>query len=1025
MTCRRASITAPWRIMAPVLLASSALTVLAAAPLHAKTQAEVFQFDIPAGSLDQCLRRYIAQTGRQLLYPSALVSERQVRGIKGKMDADRALQLLLAGQPISYRKRGRNVIVLLAAKPPAPSTPSVRRPRETTRAKPAASLPQAPVQADELQELPIVVTGSNIRSSGAGVSPLIELSAEDIERTGSGTIAEALALLPQNFGGTGNEDTSLTGSDRTINNLGLGASVNLRGLGSDATLTLVNGRRVAGSGGRGDFTDLSTIPLGAVEKIEVLPDGASALYGSDAVGGVVNLLLRRDYDGAETRYRIGSVTRGASQDVQFGQLIGTRWDTGHVLAAYEFQRREALNAASRAYTRSADLRSLGGNDYRLFFASPGTIVSLDPVRRTFVPAFAIPAGQNGIGLSPVSLTPGQNLSSPREQVDLLPQQTRHSVYITGEQKLTNGVTAYAEGRYTDRAFRHLAQPSLTVMSVTRANPFFVSPNGTSVTNIAYLFDKDLGPLETRGNVEAWSMTGGIRAELGGDWQLDGFVSLARQSDYRRNDNILNATALNEALGTTPDDPLTSFSTARDGFFNPFGQGRSNTAAVLDFIGSGFIEERFENGLLNGSITADGTLFDGPGGAIKIALGVQARREDFSRDTLSFISGRSPTPGTPVDADRWVASAFAEIAAPIVGPDNAAPGIERLNLSAAVRAEHYSDFGTTINPKLGLSWQPVAGLLLRASAGTSFRAPALLEVRDAFRISNTQLPAIGGGNRQVISLGGGNADLEPESARSLTISATVAPPRMPGLSLEASYFQTQFRDRIGQPANENILQALTNPIFAPFVTFIDPVTNSEDRARVIALIGNPNSTIQPTINPTVFSAIVDGRFVNSARVDIRGFDLAARYRVSIGEHRLAFSASAAILVDFKDQITPVSPLIERVGTLGNPVDFRLRATADWSWHELGVNLALNHVNPYTDNISLPSRPISAWTSIDLQLRLSSADKTGLARGLSAALTIQNVFDRDPPFVDRSLGFGYDPANADVLGRFIALQIKKQW
>src|SRR3989344_9335967 len=280
MTCRRASITAPWRIMAPVLLASSALTVLAAAPLHAKTQAEVFQFDIPAGSRDQCLRRYIAQTCRQLLYPSALVSERQVRGIKGEMDADRALQLLLAGQPISYRKRGRNVIVLLAAKPPAPSTPSVRRPRETTRAKPAASLPQAPVQADELQELPIVVTGSNIRSSGAGVSPLIELSAEDIERTGSGTIAEALALLPQNFGGTGNEDTSPTGSDRTINNLGLGASVNLRGLGSDATLTLVNGRRVAGSGGRGDFTDLSTIPLGAVEKIEVLPDGASALYGS-------------------------------------------------------------------------------------------------------------------------------------------------------------------------------------------------------------------------------------------------------------------------------------------------------------------------------------------------------------------------------------------------------------------------------------------------------------------------------------------------------------------------------------------------------------------------------------------------------------------------------------------------------------------------------------------------------------------------------------------------------------------------
>lgn len=1014
-----------WQMVAPAFLAGSALAMIAPSPVYAQTRTESHQFNIPAGTLDQSLRRYIAATGRQLLYPSSLVATRQAPAVKGQMDADRALQILLAGHPIRYRKRGRNVIVLVAATAPEPRPAERQERKPATVDRPATPRPSPSVQPDMTQEVPIIVTGSNIRSSGVGVSPLIELTSEDIERTGSGTIAEALALLPQNFGGTGNEDTSLTGSDRTINNLGLGASVNLRGLGSDATLTLVNGRRVAGSGGRGDFTDLSTIPLGAVEKIEILPDGASALYGSDAVGGVVNLLLRRDYEGAETRYRIGSVSRGASQDVQLGQLIGTRWNSGHILAAYEFQRREALSAESRDYTRSADLRSLGGNDYRLFFASPGTIVVLDPVRRTFVPAFAIPAGQDGTALRPADLKPGQNLSSPRETVDLLPRQTRHSLYITGEQELASGITAYLEGRYTHRSFRHLAQPSLTVISVTRANPFFVSPNGSPVTTIAYLFDKDLGPLQTRGEVNAWSMTGGLRAELGGDWQIDGYVSLARQQDHRRNDNILNATALNEALGVTPDDPLTPFSTARDGFFNPFGEGRSNNRAVLEFIGSGFIDERFQNGLLNASITADGTLFDGPGGPVKAALGVQARQEDFSRETVSFLSGRAPNPGVPIDANRTVLSAFAEIATPLVGPDNAIPGIERLDLSAAVRTENYSDFGTTINPKIGLAWQPFAGVLLRASAGSSFRAPALLEVRDVFRISNTQLPAIGGGNRQVISLGGGNENLDPETARSLTISATWTPVRVPGLSLDASYFQTRFSNRIGQPANENILQALTNPIFAPFVTFIDPVGNPDDRARVMALMASPNSTIQPTIDPTVFSAIVDGRFVNSARVDIRGFDLAARYRASIGEHRLALSANASILIDFKDQITPVSPLIERVGTLGNPVDFRVRATADWSWRELGINLALNHVGPYTDNISSPVRPIKAWTSVDVQFRLTSNATTGLARGISAALTVQNLFDRDPPFVDRSLGFGYDPANADVLGRFIALQIKKQW
>lgn len=1013
-------------MIAGAMLATSSILALAVVqPASAQTGTQIHQFDIAAGSLDQSLRQYIALTGRQLLYPSSLVTSRKAPALKGRMDADDALRILLAGQPIAIRKRGRNVIVLMAQTKPRTTGPVERARQRSVPAAAAKTPPSLPRDPAPLDETPIIVTGSNIRASGVAVSPLIELTAEDIERSGTGTVAEALALLPQNFGGTANEDTSLTGSDRTINNLGLGSSVNLRGLGSDATLTLVNGRRVAGSGGRGDFTDLSTIPLAAVERIEVMPDGASALYGSDAVGGVVNLLLRRNYEGAETRYRLGSVTQGASQDVQLGQLIGTRWKTGHVLAAYEFQRREALSSSSRDYTRSADLRPLGGNDYRLFFSSPGTVVVLDPVRRTFVPAFAIPSGQDGTALRPQDFVPGQNLSSPREQVDLLPRQTRHSLYLTGEQQLGDGIIAYAEGRYAHRRFEHLAQPSVTVMSVTRANPFFVSPNGSAVTNIAYLFDRDLGPLQARGKVEAWSVTAGLRADLGGDWQLDGFVSGARQTDQRRNDNILNATALNEALGATPDDPLTPFSTARDGFFNPFGEGRSNNRAVLDFIGSGFIDERFSSGLLNGSLIADGTLFDGPGGAIKLAVGVQARSEDFSRDTVSFLSGRTPATVVPIDADRTVLAAFAEVAAPLVGADNAVAGVERLDLSAAVRAERYSDFGTTINPKIGLAWQPVAGLTLRASAGSSFRAPALFEVRDGFRISNTQLPALGGGNRQVISLGGGNADLEPETARSLTMGATIAPPDWPGFSLETTYFQTRFSNRIGQPANENILQALTNPIFAPFVTFIDPVNNPDDRARVAALIANPNSTIQPTLNPAVFSAIVDARFVNSARVDVRGVDLAARYRLSVGEHRLSFSANASVLIDFKDQITPVSPLIERVGTLGNPVDFRLRATADWSWRDLGVNLAANHVGGYTDNISVPFRSIDAWTSFDVQFRLAPANATGWRRGLSAAVTIQNLFDRDPPFVDRSLGFAYDPANADILGRFVAVQVKKQW
>ncbi|MGQ3177086.1 MAG: secretin and TonB N-terminal domain-containing protein, partial [Blastomonas fulva] len=175
----------------------------------------------------------MALTGRQLLYPAAIVAGRASMAIKGTMDADQALRSLLSGQPITIRRRGRNVIVLASGPTFEARKPLVKERKPANRANPARRQPeQTRGPADAREELPIVVTGSNIRSSGIGVSPLIELTAEDIERSGTGTIAEALALLPQNFGGTGNEDTSLTGSDRTINNLGLGSSVNLRGLGS-------------------------------------------------------------------------------------------------------------------------------------------------------------------------------------------------------------------------------------------------------------------------------------------------------------------------------------------------------------------------------------------------------------------------------------------------------------------------------------------------------------------------------------------------------------------------------------------------------------------------------------------------------------------------------------------------------------------------------------------------------------------------------------------------------------------------
>jgi outer membrane receptor protein involved in Fe transport len=165
-------------------------------------------------------------------------------------------------------------------------------------------------------------------------------------------------------------------------------------------------------------------------------------------------------------------------------------------------------------------------------------------------------------------------------------------------------------------------------------------------------------------------------------------------------------------------------------------------------------------------------------------------------------------------------------------------------------------------------------------------------------------------------------------------------------------------------------------------------------------------------------------VNTSRVVVRGLDLTLNQGFSIGEAEGSIALNSSYLLDYKRQLTPVAPIREAVDTVGNPIDLRVRATGSIDWHGWGATASLNHADGYRDNVSNPRRAVGSWTTIDLQLRYR-APANGWARGLSVALSAQNLFDADPPFVNRFTGFGYDAANADPLGRFVALQIIKSW
>jgi iron complex outermembrane receptor protein len=981
----------------------SLLAALLVAPAAIAAPAGVI-FNVPAGPLGPALIEYARQAHRQVFYESALVKGRTTPGLQGRYSEEDALSRLLAGSGIVVDHTGPNVIVL---KPPA------------APADPPASAETHAAVSTEVQEL--IVTGAQIRNVSP-ISPLKTVSRDDMDGAGRASVADVLQTLPQAFSGVATPASQVLGTDRLNTNDTAATGVNLRGLGATSTLVLVDGHRMAGSGITGDFADVSAIPSSAVDHVEVLLDGASALYGSDAVGGVVNIILRRNFDGAETR-ALGSLTSGGGAgETQLGQTFGHSWDTGNVTLSFEYDARDALHSDQRPYTANADLRPFGGTNEDLFYAHPGNILVPNPATGAFTPEWAIPAGQNGTGLTPSSFLPGQvNLSNEREGSDVLPQQTRYSGYLSFTQQLSDRVTFDADARFTDRAFAYNLIQAVDIFPVSKANPFFVSPNGTSSEDIGYSFADELGGLRVAGSAENWGSTGTLRFDVGRTWELQMSGDYAQELGYRNENHVLNSSFLNEALGNTPPDPATGYNPAVQGYFNPFGGGGANGAAVLDFIDSGFIHTVTNSQVATFDAKLDGTLFTLPGGDWKLAVGGQVRQESF--EEINRVEASKDTPTTTLTGPdaRRVLAAFGELRAPIVGPDNAVPGIERLELSVAGRVESYPTFGTAANPKLGLLWSPVTGVRVRATWGTSFRAPELTELFQPTAIGPDILQK-GATSEIVLLLSGGNRNLKPETATSWTAGIDLAPPQMPGMTLSATWFDIRFTNQIGVPVAQNLNNALNSPAYASFITAVDP-TNAADLANVTALLAastSPNAKLFP---PSAYAFIVNAEDVNTGGLLERGLDLSGGYDLRLGpEDRLALSAEGTLLFDYVQQVTPNAVPNSLLNTGGEPVSLKGRVGAAWTHGPVQTTLSVNYVGGYRDIVL--DRSVASWTTADLQILWRPTTIRALEK-TSLALNILNIADSRPPIYETPLGTGYDPANANPLGRVVSLQLIKRW
>jgi iron complex outermembrane receptor protein len=334
-------------------------------------------FDIPAQRLSDALVQYSHQAGVQIVVGEDL-GQQSTQTIRGRLGVGEALTALLAGSSLHYRVVSATSIAIQREGPTThPTAPgssnsigtavSSAAIDETPAATPnsvSSEGPQrsskAPARAGsehpgEVSAEVIVVTGTNIRGAADTAAPSIVFTRADIDQSGAGTLAAFLQSLPQNFGNTSETTIASVAGGANADNAVSAAGVNLHGLGSDATLVLVNGHRVAPGNIDGNFVDISMIPLSAVDRVEIITDGASAIYGSDAVGGVVNIIMRKDYDGFETRLRGATVTRGSSHEFQAGQTAGGKWEGGNGLISYEYYDRTPLSASDRSFTSATPL----------------------------------------------------------------------------------------------------------------------------------------------------------------------------------------------------------------------------------------------------------------------------------------------------------------------------------------------------------------------------------------------------------------------------------------------------------------------------------------------------------------------------------------------------------------------------------------------------------------------------------------------------------------------------------------------
>jgi iron complex outermembrane receptor protein len=841
-------------------------------------------------------------------------------------------------------------------------------------------------------------------------STLIDVDQALIQQSGANSVSDALRTLPQvdNLG----VSEGTRGGTGGAGNIVYGNSINLRGLSPFATLTLLDGHRVPPSGTTGATVDPDSFPSILIQRVDVVADGASATYGSDAIAGVVNLIMRRNVEGFEAQARYGSANH--YEENRLAAALGHGWQsplgTGQISIGFEQSYHSDLNGQHRAFFESNQTGE-GGSNYASLQCNPGTIT----VGNT---QYAIPKG----GVTPAtasSLVPGTaNYCDPAKYQDILPRVRHDNAAFTFDQQLGDRVSIFADGSYAKRTFTFKSAAPTGPVEVPASNAFFVAPPGTSPTSetVNYSFMNDLGPYsyDVGGSINVQG-TLGLKVEMGHDWvfQVDG--TAGRDSDYVYDPpNALVNSHLASALASS--DPSKALNV----------YGGSNSPGVIQnifdgtFYGPGFSREQ----VIESQV--DGPLFTLPGGALRLALGGQWRHDELLYGLNSGAPGQELVIRNSLH--RHSNSAFAELLVPIVGDDNAVPGIRRLDLDIAGRYEDYSDFGSTSHPKIGLNWSPLEKLQVHASYGTSFRAPLLSELVGPLRGTFVQTysdPLAPSGTSIGYTLGGGNLALKPETATTYSFGVDVEPIEHAKISL--TYYNINYRNQIASYLSDLTILQQANQLGS----LITRCPSAACSALVEQYVTGPNALPlfgPPLANPSVF---VNGEEQNLGRTKTQGLDFVGNYSFHTPLPGLwSVGLSANLTTQYDVQFTPGGAFFDVLNTIGYPMRLRMRGNIGWALGPWTTALFVNYVNGYTNNEVTPSQSVSSFTTADVDAvyDFGVAFPGSWTKDLTLTLHVTNIGNSTPPYVNIPIsdaGGGFDPGAASPIGRLISVAIGKKF